>query len=90
MILGLGGAQQEEVRREFGKELDLRLYDFETAQNPARWKSAVDGMDFIVVMIKHSLHRATDIVSSHKGYIPVNGGLSGLRNRLTELYVEGK
>jgi hypothetical protein len=90
MVLGLLGNQQEEIRREFGKEIELRFIDTDATRNASSWKGAIGGMDYVIAMIKWMPHVATNILSSHKGYIPINGGLSDLSNRLTEIYVEGK
>ena len=85
MIIGLTDAQASDIGKEFGNEFDLRFVTSEATRNPATWRASVGGCQYVIAMTKFISHSAMDVV---KKPILVNGGLTDLRNRLTELYVE--
>jgi hypothetical protein len=87
LIIGLTDAQFSEIENEFGKEFDFRHVDSTSTRNPATWKDKVANSQYIIMMTKFISHSAHDVLGGKKP-IMVNGGMSDLRNHLTELYVE--
>ena len=87
MVIGGTDAQNAEVEKEFGDSLDIRFVTSEQTRNPSSWKDRVNGVARVVVMTKWISHSAMDVIDKKK-YVPVNGGMTDLKNRLTELYVE--
>lgn len=87
MVIGGTDAQNAEVEKEFGDSLDIRFVTSEQTKNPSSWKDRTNGVTRIVVMTKWISHSAMDVIDKKK-YVPVNGGMTDLKNRLTELYVE--
>lgn len=87
MVIGGTDAQNAEVEKEFGDSLDIRFVTSEQTKNPSSWRDRVNGVARVVVMTKWISHSAMDVIDKKK-YVPVNGGMTDLKNRLTELYVE--
>lgn len=88
LIVGLQGEQESAIERKFGKEFDLRFVSSDRTANPSKWKDKTHGVSHIIHMTKWGSHAAMPFISKHPGYIPLNGGVTDLENRLTELYVE--
>lgn len=88
LIVGLLPGQQDIITREFGRELDLRFVTSQ-AQVSNRAKELSHTSDAAILMTKFVNHAAEDIIKSRGGrLIRVSGGLSQLRDTLTQFYCE--
>lgn len=85
-IVGLGGAQQQTIDKEFGKDFDITYIELERA-NSANIASKVErcGTVFLVVSGHNGTILALQAAASHK-LVRVNG-LSSLKDKLTALWL---
>lgn len=85
-VVGLRGDQETEVWREFGKELDLRFYSKD--RNVKDLWASTKSSDHLVVMTGWVSHAHTAVAARHPGYIPLEGHLMALKDKLTDLYLK--
>lgn len=87
-IIGLFDSHKQHILRDFGKDIDLRLFNIDEAKSQSVI-SAMKAADKVVFMIKFINHKVEELAKiADVSPIRVTGGLSQLRDKLTELYVE--
>lgn len=86
MVIGGTGQQAAILQQEFGKLLDLRFKSSDTA-TPHVVASAVE-MDHVLAWTDFISHHMTEaLTAANVKYIAVRGGMSAVREKLTEIYV---
>ena len=80
MIIGLIGQQGQEIRSEFGKLYDLRIFDSEVTTDKIR--SNLPSCDKAIIMTKFISHRVQDAVRGLNGFTYCNGGVTALKELL--------
>lgn len=87
-IIGLLKRQQQLIRREFGNELDLRFYKPNKIGSSSTIVDMCKQADHVVAMLGFISHANEDSIRRvAKSYIRVPGGMTNLRDKLTELYI---
>lgn len=85
-IVGLLNGQVDMMRREFGKELDLHFV--EVAKDAGRLKSLSGTSHAVLTMTGFIRHADEELIKAAGGnLIRVTGGMSTLRDKLTEIYI---
>jgi len=80
MIIGLIGQQGQEIRSEFGKLYDLRIFDSEVTTDKIR--SNLPSCDKAIIVTKFISHRVQDAVRGLNGFTYCNGGVTALKELL--------
>ena len=86
-IIGLLAAQKQVIEREFSQAFDIRFYETDDAKGRA-FSDAVSRCEAALLMISfinHSIESAVKATGTR--IIKAPGGMSSLRDKLTELYV---
>lgn len=84
LIVGLKGGQMEEVRRDFGRCLDLRFFGAE--ENKDKLKSMCESVDHAIALTGFISHAHEDIMSKRtRDYIRCSGGITRLKDMLSRL-----
>lgn len=87
-IIGLLKRQEQLIKREFGNEFDLRFYKPNKIGSSSTIVDMCKQADHVVVMLGFISHSNEDSIRRvAKSYIRVPGGMTNLRDKLTELYV---
>lgn len=86
-VVGLLNDQKHMIEREFGDAFDLRMYDSDAAKGKG-FSDVASNCRAVVVMtafMNNGIESAVKAAGSR--LVRVNGGMTGLRNTLTELFV---
>lgn len=89
-IVGLLGDQKRMIEKEFGPVFDLRIYESggHTNYGGREFIDAISRVDHIVVMTSFIGHSAENAIRAVKAKpVRVTGGMTNLRDRLTEIFV---
>jgi hypothetical protein len=88
VICGLTNAQGSIIEKEFSECFDV--YTLEASESVHRLRNAAASAKYTILMANFISHRHQEVLcSANIRPITVHGGISTLRNKLTELYVEG-
>lgn len=86
-VIGLIGGQRDVIKREFGSVFDLRFWTADEIRGIHL--SSLQGCKHAMVMIRFINHQTENKVKeANVPYTRVLGGISTLRDRLTEFFVE--
>ena len=85
VIIGLLHRQQQLIVKEFDKEFDLRFLKEESG-----YEKYVKHADYIIAFTSFTDHGRLERIKHFPGYINVSGGMTALRDKLTELYVQSE
>lgn len=83
LVCGLLPIQAEEISKEFSELLSFTFVASD--QNMSVLKSNVSHVDSIIMMTKFISHSHSAIVAKYKNVININGGVSALKHKLTEM-----
>ena len=86
-IIGLLPRQEREILKDFGDSIEFRFFRPDD-DNSATLKTKIASSDAVLVMIKFISHKLSALAKGHKCYIPINGGLSELGDKITDLYIK--
>lgn len=87
-VVGLLNAQQNVIEKEFGDAFDLRFFTSDAARGRA-FMEAISNCKPVLLMINFANHGIEDAVrAAGPNLVRVNGGMSSLRDKLTELFVK--
>lgn len=86
-IIGLLAAQKQVIEKEFSQAFDIRFYETDDAKGRAFGDavSRCEAAFLMISFINHSIESAVKATGTR--IIKVPGGMSSLRDKLTELYV---
>ena len=85
-IVGLWASQKREIEREYKDCFDLRFVGPDEA--PGKLRDAAKHVDEVVVMADKISHKHTDAISTVRdSMVLIHGGLTSLRDKLTEIYI---
>ena len=88
LVVGLKGGQMEEVRRDFGKELDLRFFGAD--ENKEKLRAMCEQVDFAIAMTGFISHAHEEIMTRRtRQYVRCSGGITRLKDTLQTLVHEG-
>lgn len=85
-IVGVLGAQQTMISKEFDQIFDLKMFETDEAKGPSL-AAAVQGSERTLLMANFISHKTEDLVRAAGGkYEVVRGGMTTLRDRLITLF----
>jgi len=87
-IVGLMPWQASKVESNYGKEIDLRFIETDTA--PSRASSIAQSSDHVILMTKFIPHGIQNALRGHDGLAFCNGGVSSVNAQLDELLKQQK
>lgn len=88
VIISLLPGQQAEIEREFKECFNLRMFTADQTASRS-FEGSVKGCDYAIVMTKFVSHKAEDVLKAAGVQITrVTGGMTMLRNKLTDFYIE--
>lgn len=88
-VVSLLNSQRALIEREFGSLFDLRIMDSEDQRKGGRLEAVVSSCEYLVALTNFITH-STEASARNAGakLIRVSGGMTALRNALTDLYCE--
>ena len=84
IIAGLLPGQGNTIKQEFGRKFNLEFIEGDS-KNPKRLAAAAKGADHVLLITGKVGHHHQDQVRHHPGLIWVNGLMTEIRTRLTDL-----
>lgn len=86
-VVGLHASQMSIIEREFGKELNMSFVSADEGRG-SRLKSLCANSHAVITMSDFIDHATVELIRSCGGnHVPVAGGMTHLRDALTEIYV---
>ena len=89
LVIGLLPQQCGQIVTEFCETFDLDFWNDRFGQGMEQLKAMAKKVEMTFIHIEHTSHKADELISSVGGnFIRVKGGLSQMRDALTEYYVK--
>jgi hypothetical protein len=85
LIVGLIPNQAGIINAEFHEAFDIRFAEAETPSK--RLEAMADDCDRVIIMANFISHSVQDTLKKHPGFERMHGGLTRVKDRLTELFI---